>query len=337
MYFFVLKNLYYAFPRTINCIKLLVNKLCIFTIVIQTNFNKFIYLLTQYLHSFDMKTFFSASFIAIFFLVAFTFNCFATIEYKAGVIYNMQGPKASAWSLTGDSEKWLYQSDLEKDIINTTKITDPLPFFRRELISVGSSFVKTTNKFTMKEANYESLKSYFEKNKSTSIIKDLKVGDTYILKLKNAGGYAILKISKIHDDHTSLLYDGNNLDFIGFDYSIFKPKTIEAVSFIEDDFEEEVQPYWETDVEMLIYPNPVVDKLNIKFRKVTDSIGWVVLLENTNGEKIFISEDIYEAHWTKDVKELPSGRYILSVMKENTVYLQKVIDKNDSKISELYQ
>ncbi len=284
-----------------------------------------------------MKLFFSFSLTVLVLCIASATKLCGAIEYTPGVIYNMQGPKAAAWSLTADSEKWLYQSDLEKDIINTTKITDPLPFFRRELISVGSSFVKAT-KFNTKETSYELVKNYFEKNKSTKIIKNLKVGDVYILKLKNAGGYAILKISKIQDDRTSLLYDGNNLDFIGFEYSVFKAKTIEAVSFIEDDFEEEEQPNWETEVEMLIYPNPVIDKINIKFRKITDNIGWVVLLEDTNGEKIFTSEDIYEAHWTKDVRELPSGRYILSVLKSNTVYLQKIIDKNDSKkISELYQ
>ena len=284
-----------------------------------------------------MKTFFNFSLIVLLFSFLNSIASFGAIDFKSGLIYNMQGPKAAAWSLTGESERLLSQSDLEKDIINTTKISDPIPFFRRELISVGSSFVKAT-KFDLHQTNYESLKKYFEKNTSSKVISNLTIGDVYILKMKNGGGFALIKITKIHDDKTSLLYQGNNLDFIGFDYVVFKPKTIEAISFIEDDFEEAEQPNWDTDVEMLIFPNPVIDKLTIKFRKITDTTAWVVQLENMEGEKIFASEEIFESHWTKDLKTFPAGKYILSVMKSNTVYLQKIIDKNDSNsISELYQ
>ena len=284
-----------------------------------------------------MKTFFNYLLSVVLLCSALTGRSLAA-EYKSGIIYNMQGPKASAWSLTSNAEKWLHQTDLEKDIVNTTKKTDPLPFFRRELIAVhGSSFVKATKKFNSKTATFESTQAYFGKNKSTSTIKNLKVGDIFILKLKNAEGYAILKISKIKDDGSSLLYEGNNLDYIGFEYSILKPKTIEAVAFLDDEFEKEDQPYWEPEAEMLIYPNPVIDKIHVKFRKPTDNIGWVVMIENTNGDKVFKSENIYDLHWTNDFKDLPAGRYILSVLKSDQVYLQKVIDKNDAKLSDLYQ
>jgi hypothetical protein len=285
-----------------------------------------------------MKTFFSC--LTIIFIGCFIFPNLseAADEIRTGVIYNMQGPKASAWDLFGISEKRLHENNLEKDLINTTKISDPLPFFRKELLAAnGGSFVKA-NKFNFKDASLESVKKYFSKNKSVTVIKNIKAGDIYILKLKNAEGYAIIKISKIKDDKTSLLYDGDNLDYIAFDYKIFKVQTTEAIAFLEDDFEEEAQPFWDPEAEMLIYPNPVVDKIYVKFRKASDNLGWVVLIEDTNGEKVFKSETIYETHWENSIKDLPEGKYILSVLKSDKVYLQKIIDKNDAKkLSEVYQ
>ncbi|HVD98581.1 MAG TPA: T9SS type A sorting domain-containing protein [Cytophagaceae bacterium] len=261
-------------------------------------------------------------------------------EYQKGIIYNMQGPKASAWNLYGNSEKWLHENDFEKDLINTTKITDRLPFFRRELKGGnGTTFVKAKN-FHWEDANYASVKKYFSKHKSTKVIKNITAGDVYILKLKNTDDYAVIRISKIKDDGTSLAYSGNNMDYIAFDYTVFKVTVSEAVTFLDENFEEEEQPYWDPEAEMLIYPNPVVDKIHVKFRKATDNIGWVVRLENMNGEKIYTSEHIYETHWINDFKELSEGRYILSVLKNDQVYLQKVIDKDkkaEGKLTEVYQ
>ncbi len=271
--------------------------------------------------------------------IAMLSSLVASAEYQSGIIYNMQGPKASAWNLNSHAEKWLHESDLEKDIVNTTKVTDQLPFFRRELKAInGTSFVNAKN-FKLKDATHASVKKYFKKHKSTKVIKNLAVGDVYLVRLKNSDDYAILKISKIKDDGTSLLYDGNNMDFIAFEYNLFKVNTSEAITFLNENFEEEKQPDWDPEAEMLIYPNPVVDKINIKFRKATDNIGWVVVLENMNGDKIYTSENIYETHWTNNFKNLQQGRYILSVLKSDgdKVYLQKIIDKSDSKkLSEAY-
>jgi hypothetical protein len=184
------------------------------------------------------------------------------------------------------------------------------------------------------------VKKYFSKHKSTKVIKNITAGDVYILKLKNTDDYAVIRISKIKDDGTSLAYSGNNMDYIAFDYTVFKVTVSEAVTFLDENFEEEEQPYWDPEAEMLIYPNPVVDKIHVKFRKATDNIGWVVQLENMNGEKIYTSEHIYETHWINDFKELSEGRYILSVLKNDQVYLQKVIDKDkrsEGKLTEVYQ
>jgi hypothetical protein len=287
-----------------------------------------------------MKRFFIPICTVVLVVITILNSFVASAEYQSGIIYNMQGPKAAAWNLNNHAEKWLHENDLEKDIVNTTKVTDQLPFFRRELKALnGTCFVKAKN-FKLKDANYASVKKYFNKHKSTKVIKNLVVGDVYIVRLKNSDDYAVLKISKIKDDGTSLLYDGNNMDFIAFEYNLFKVKVSEAVTFLNENFEEESQPDWDPEAEMLIYPNPVVDKINIKFRKATDNIGWVVLLENTNGDKVYTSENIYETHWTNDFKSLPEGRYILSVLKSDgdKVYLQKVIDKSKTQnLSGVYQ
>lgn len=258
-------------------------------------------------------------------------------EFQSGIVYNMQGPKASAWNLEEHSCKWLYQNNFEKDFVNTTEITDPLPFFRRTLKGLnGTTFVKAAN-FKTKEATYISVKKYFEKHVSAKVIRNIKVGEVYLVKIRNSNDYAILKISSIKDDGSSLLYDGNNLDFIAFEYRLLKDPTPEAVTFLDNNFEKELQPTWDSEAEMIIYPNPVLDKIHVKFRKARDNIGWVVILENMNGDKVFASESIYETHWVNDFNYLPEGRYVLSILKNEEVYLQKVIDKNDSKkLSEVY-
>ena len=281
-----------------------------------------------------MKLFFASVAFLLLGVLLFAGPSKAAVTYQSGVIYNMQGPKASAWSLYGNTEKWLHENDLEKDIVNTTKITDRLPFFRRELKATnGTSFVKVKN-FNLNTATHASIKKYFGKHKSQKIISHVKVGDVYLMRLKNSDDYAVLKISKIKDDGTSLLYEGNNMDYIGFDYAVFKDAS-EAVSFLNENFEEEEQPSWDPEAEMLIYPNPVVDKIHVKFRKPTDNIGWVVQLENMNGEKVFTSESIYETHWVNDFRSLTEGRYILSVLKNDKVYLQKIIDKDKNKSDKL--
>jgi hypothetical protein len=287
-----------------------------------------------------MKAFLGSIILLLFSGLVFSGDVEGAVSYQSGIIYNMQGPKASAWNLNGNSEKWLHENDFEKDIINTTKISDHLPFFRRELkAGNGTSFVKAKG-FHLKDASYASVKKYFSKHKSVKVIKNIAVGDVYILKLKNSDDYAILKVTKIKDDGTSLLYDGNNMDYIAFDYSVFKLAVTEAVAFLNDNFEQEEQPDWDPEAEMIIYPNPVVDKIHVKFRKATDNIGWTIQLENMDGEKVYTSEKVYESHWINDFKNLSDGRYILSVLKSDQVLLQKVIDKEklkEEKLSEVIQ
>ncbi len=264
----------------------------------------------------------------------------AKVLKHSGIIYNMQGPRAAAWDFYGNSEKWLHENDREKDIINTTEITDRLPFFRRELKGGnGTSFVKVKN-VDLKGATYTSVKKLFEAQTAVSVIKRIATGDVYILKLKNSDDYVLLKISGIKDDGTSLLYSGNNMDYIAFEYTVFKLAATEAVTFLKEDFEKLGYDKDGMEAEILIYPNPVTDKIHVKFRQSIDTTAWVIQLENMEGNNVYRSEQIYETYWVNDFKALSEGRYILSVLRDDKVQLQKIIDKvnrNGSPLSEIYQ
>jgi hypothetical protein len=247
-----------------------------------------------------------------------------------GKVYNMQGPNAAAWDMTGKQAKYLAENDATKDLINTTVISDRIPFFRRELKSGnGSTFIKIPRK-KVTEANFESLTKVYAASKPQSIIKNIKAGDVYLMKSGSTNDLVLLTISQIKDDRTSRLYGGNNLDYIAFEYEIFAYVPPQATSWNPAPANAEVN----IEPSVVIYPNPVKRNVHISLQNM-ETRNWTVKIENTKGEMVYESvEPIQGKQWDHNIASFPSGRYILSLYADNEVYLQKVIDKENAALTE---
>jgi hypothetical protein len=247
-----------------------------------------------------------------------------------GKVYNMQGPNAAAWDMTGKQAKYLTENDLHKDLINTTVISDRIPFFRRELKSGnGSTFIKIHRK-KVAEASFESLTKLYTSSKPQPVIKNIKAGDIYLMKSGSTNDLVLLTISQIKDDRTSRLYGGNNLDYVAFEYEIFSYIPPQATSWnpTPESAPINIEP------SVVIYPNPVKRNVHISLQNM-EQRNWTVKIENTKGEMLYESvEPIQGKQWDHNISAFPSGRYILSLYADNEVYLQKVIDKENAALTE---
>jgi hypothetical protein len=73
------------------------------------------------------------------------------------------------------------------------------------------------------------------------------------------------------------------------------------------------------DCEVLLYPNPALDRLSIKKKKMTK-----IMIENIQGQILF-SEDVYADEYTVDVKDLVQGIYFVEVQSEDGTFANKFI------------
>lgn len=245
-----------------------------------------------------------------------------------GKIFNMQGPEAAAWDLSENGAKYIYDSSEKKDLINTTSRHDKLPFFRRELKSGnGSLFVKIPRK-NSPAFTFTALHDFYKKSTHSDKIQHLKKQDQYLVKSKNSEDLFILTITKIQDDFTSRLFGGNNLDCIHFEYERIAYNPPQALLWNPAI---NVDPSNEPAI--VIFPNPIVSEVFISFQNFEQN-NWKVKIENTQGEVVYESlETIQNEQWNRDLSEFPKGRYIITLLKGEEVYLQKIVDKATSNIS----
>jgi hypothetical protein len=254
-------------------------------------------------------------------------SLFSGIKQK-GRIFNMQGPEAAAWDLSNNSAQYIYDSNEHKDLINTTSRQDKLPFFRREVRSGnGSVFIKLPKKKAPAH-HYSALKEFYKNSKNSDKIQHIKKHDQYLVVSKNSETLFILTITHIQDDFTSRLFGGNNLDCIQFEYEPIPYLAPEALRWNSSDNQENFK-----EPSVVIFPNPIVSDVFISFQNFEQN-NWKVKIENTKGEIVYESlEAIQKQQWNKDVSGFPKGRYIITLLKDEEVYLQKVVDKANSAIS----
>lgn len=266
-------------------------------------------------------------------LILFFSSAFAGTKYE-GKIFNMQGPEAAAWDLSGNKSKYLAENDLQKDIINTTSISDRLPFFRREVKSGnGSTFVKIQKKKLM-DPSYENLDKLYSSSKPQKSIRNIKAGDLYLVKIASSNNYAILTISQIKDDKTSRLYGGNNLDYISFQYEVFAYAPPQATSWNKSNPTTPEDMISDQEPSVVIFPNPIQTDVFVSLQNLNLK-NWTVKIENTKGEVMYESiEPIKGNQWNHNIAAMASGRYILTIYSNDEMYLQKIIDKESATLSD---
>lgn len=141
------------------------------------------------------------------------------IVKKEGKIFNMQGPAAGAWDLVEHKAMYINSSSFGKDMVNTTDSTD-LPNFKKEFKSLNNTTFLKVDKINLATITPAEIESMFKKDSGSTKISDVKKGDYYVAKLRGgSSGYIALYVNNIRDDVKSKNKpDGDNLDYIEFDY-----------------------------------------------------------------------------------------------------------------------
>ena len=77
----------------------------------------------------------------------------------------------------------------------------------------------------------------------------------------------------------------------------------------------------ELETEITIYPNPVLNKLNLQFNSITNNS--LTLYDSTGQEMLTLL--VSKQNETVDLTELDSGFYFLKIMCENKILIKKII------------
>ena len=231
----------------------------------------------------------------------------------------MQGPGKGAWDLVKNIALSSSQESKGKDLVNTTIISDPQPFFRREYASLNGTLSVKTEATVFESANYDSLQLKWDKSSGVnSVISDIKAGETYILKLRNSDTLVVLKITEIRDDGCSLqCFDTDNMDYIQFDYKLFIKGIITGLNELPKNVIENEELIFQKDEELnvtiKIYPNPVTKN------------GTIELSESVNKECKIVFYDLsgvivhtgilkpFETEYKFEKGQVASGNYIAAL------------------------
>ena len=253
-------------------------------------------------------------------LVLISALCYSQ-DIHSGIIYNLQGPEKGAWNLLNHTALSSRQSNEEKDLVNTTQITDPQPFFRHEWISYNSTLYVKDATLRFDNVRYDSLKAHFNASSNPNqLVNNVSVGDVYIAKIRKSETFAIIQIVELADDGCSLLCDGkNNLDYIKFDYKLVIKPVLAALEPAPSLSKETKKILSEEKVLLSIYPNPLSTNSILEISPI-QTHACAVTIYDIAGNVVHIDQlPALESKLTISKNQLSIGLYIVVVQNNRTI------------------
>ncbi|WP_159020761.1 carbohydrate-binding protein [Algibacter sp. L3A6] len=130
----------------------------------------------------------------------------------------------------------------------------------------------------------------------------------------------LTSVSGVHDVY--LVFTGSTTSLMNLTWFEFNSLTSanKSISNLDKDLSNSVSDL-DTDTNLLIYPNPASDIINVEF---SGSEAAVLDIINHVGQTV-LSVNINEGSASYDISNLPSGLYIVRISNENETYLRKII------------